>query len=128
MPANVELSWTNEQDHSIDDRGHSISVPCVEIIKHFNLNANDATGYYFAPNGDIVCFDAYSINKDKGLVMRKDYLEKFLLEKDYTLIWSCIGEKQFFKRNQAWGIWSGLFYYQDGNIVGEFKNNHKEDF
>ena len=128
LPANLELSWTKGLDHSIDDIGHAISVPCVEIIEHFNLNANDATGYYFAPNGDIVCFDAYSINKDKGLVMRKDYLEKFLLEKDYTLIWSCIGEKQFFKRNQAWGIWSGLFYYQDGNIVGEFKNNHKEDF
>ena len=88
MPANSELSWTKGLDHSIDDIGHAISVPCVEIIEHFNLNANDATGYYFAPNGDIVCFDAYSINKDKGLVMRKDYLEKFLLEKDYTLIFT----------------------------------------
>ena len=86
----------------------------------------DSQEYYFAPNGELVCFDAYSVNKDKGLIMRKDYLDKFLLEKGYALIWSCIGEKQFFKGGQAWGIWSGLFYYQDEKIVGEFKNNRQD--
>ena len=124
MPAIIELSWTRELDHSIDERGHSVSVPCVEIVEHFNLNAKNSSGFYFAPNGDLVCFDAYTVNKEKGLVIRKDYLDRFLYEKDYTLVWACIGEKQFFKSGQSWGIWSGLFYYQDEKIMGDFKNEN----
>jgi len=40
MPANIELSWTNELDYSIDERGHSISVPCVEIVSKVKIGRN----------------------------------------------------------------------------------------
>ena len=56
------------------------------------------------------------------MVLRKDYLDKFLKERDYVLFWTCIGEKQFFGGHQEWGEWSGLFYLDGSSIRGKMEN------
>lgn len=57
-----------------------------------------------------------------GLIMRKDYLEKYLSETGLELFWACYGEKQFFiNSGQEWKSWNGLFYFENGRIFGSIE-------
>ena len=127
MPSYTHLSWGAEEDYSKNDN-MALYVPCAEIIEHFKLRINDGSGSYSSPEGDLVCFDTKDIEFDESnsLVIRKDYLERFLQEKGYVMFWACFGEKQFFKARQSWSEWSGLFYYDEGKIVGKFENKSNQ--
>ncbi len=127
MPAYTHLSWGAEEDYSKNDK-MALYVPCAEIVEHFHLCMNDGSGTYSSPEGNIVCFDTKNINFDESnsiddsIVIRRDYLDRFLQEKGYVMFWTCIGEKQFFKKNQSWSEWSGILYYEDGKVIGSVKN------
>ena len=45
-----------------------------------------------------------------SLIIRRDFLERFLKCKGYVLFWTMIGEKQFIKSHnkQIWSEWSGF--------------------
>ena len=127
MPSYTHLSWGAEEDYSKNDN-MALYVPCAEIIEHFQLRMNDGSGSYSSSDGELVCFDTQDIefNESNSLVIRKDYLERFLKEKGYVMFWACFGEKQFFKARQSWSEWSGLFYYEEGKIVGKFENKSSQ--
>ena len=61
-------------------------------------------------------------NESNSIVIRKDYLDRFLQEKEYVMFWTCFGEKHFYKARQSWSEWSGLFYYDGRKAVGSFRN------
>ena len=121
MPAFASLSWSTENDYSKEE-SISFDVPCREIVEHFKLRSPNGDGYYFSPENDLVSFNAKKAEKDRCIVLRKDYLDRFLEEHDYVLFWTCIGEKQFFGRHQEWGEWSGLFYLDNNAIHGKMEN------
>ena len=63
-------------------------------------------------------------NKYKAnIILKKEYLERFLSETELKLFWSCIGEKQFFcgGNDQIWKRWGGCAYYDQGQISGKLE-------
>lgn len=76
---------------------------------------------YLSPQGDVVCFDTKDANGSNVMLIRKEYLERFIEAKKYVLFWACFGEKQFFHKEQSWSEWSGFFYYDKGTIKGSFE-------
>jgi len=120
MPAFTHLSWSAEEDYSKNE-DMALYVPCAELIEHFNLHINDGSGSYSSPEGDIVCFDTKVFEGSKSIIIRKDYLDRFLKEKNYVIFWTCIGEKQFFAKKQSWSEWSGLYYFEKDQIQGDFE-------
>lgn len=120
MPAFTHLSWSAEEDYSKSE-DMALYVPCAELIEHFNLHINDGNGSYSSPDGDIVCFDTKVFEGSKSIIIRKDYLDRFLKEKNYVIFWTCIGEKQFFAKKQSWSEWSGLYYFEKDQIQGDFE-------
>ena len=54
------------------------------------------------------------------LLIKKDYLDKFLAQGYYSLVWYVWGEKQYFlgDRNQKWQERTGIFFYNNGTACG----------
>lgn len=97
-------------------------VPCKSLLEHFKLRQDVYDGYFYDQNGILVCFDAKLASIGNGLIMRKDYLEKYLSETGLELFWACYGEKQFFiNSGQEWKSWNGLFYFENGRIFGSIE-------
>lgn len=117
-PAFSHLRWEEEYDASQKDN-ISFDVPCKDIIDYLRLEQKEYDGYYYDPSGTLVCFDSSLSGDCDGLLIRIDYLEKFLAATGMRLFWLCNGEKQFFlERDQRWGEWNGFIYYEHGRIVG----------
>ena len=122
IPAYSHLLWEEEYDASQDDTT-SFDVPCKEIIDCLHLEQKEHDGYYFNSDGELVCFDASLSEICDGLLIRKDYLEQFLVATGLKLFWMCTGEKQFFQGelNQTWKRWEGFIYYEQNQIHGSFE-------
>lgn len=122
IPAYSHLLWEEEYDASQDDTT-SFDVPCKELIDYLHLEQKEYDGYYFNPDGELVCFDASLSKICDGLLIRKDYLEQFLAATGMKVFWLCIGEKQFFRGelNQIWNRWEGFVYYEQKQIYGSFE-------
>lgn len=121
-PAYSHLLWEEEYDASQQDTT-AFDVPCREIIDHLHLEQRGYDGYYFDSEGVLVCFDGSLCGISSGLLIRKEYLERFLSETELKLFWSCIGEKQFFcgGNDQIWKRWGGCAYYDQGQISGKLE-------
>ena len=114
--------WECQYDASQDD-ATTLYVPCKKIIDCFNLKQKEYDGYYYDED-TLVVYDGSNSGIDSGLLIRKDYLMRFLEKSNMKLFWTCLGEKQYFRgdRNQIWSEWSGFLYLNnDGNIKGSMK-------
>lgn len=121
-PAYSHLLWEEEYDASQEDTT-SFDVPCREIIEYLHLEQKEYDGYYFNPDGELICFDAALSGICDGLLIRKDYLEQFLTTTGMKLFWLCLGEKQFFQgeMSQRWQRWEGFIDYSQGQVYGSLK-------
>ena len=57
-----------------------------------------------------------------GLVIRKDYLDRFLKENGLSIIWDFVGEKQYFTQNprgQYYSRWEGAFWEDKQKIQSQ---------
>lgn len=122
IPAYSHLLWEEEYDASQDD-ATSFDVPCKEIIDCLHLEQKEYDGYYFNSDEELVCFDASLSEICDGLLIRKDYLEQFLVATGLKLFWLCTGEKQFFQGelNQIWKRWEGFVYCEQDQIHGNLE-------
>ena len=128
MPAYINFLWEEQLDAS-QDEAVSFNIPCGLIITGLELHQKTDNGLFYCDN-DLVAFE----RRDKGfdrstsLLMRKEYLDRFLLENNLYLFWLCIGEKQSFlahepvggSRNQKWSSWNGVYKYEAGSVTGRF--------
>ena len=114
--------WEEEYDAS-QEEATAFYIPCNDIIEHLELDQREYDGYYYSKEGVLVSFDGELNNSCKGLVIRQDYLNRYLEEKGYRMFWSCRGEKQYFKtiQDQIWSEWSGFMYYEDNEVIGEME-------
>lgn len=121
-PAYSQLLWEEEYDASQEETT-SFDIPCKEIIDHLDLEQKEYDGYYFNPDGELICFDAALSGICDGLLIRKNHLEQFLTATGMKLFWLCTGEKQFFRGelNQIWKRWEGFIYYNQGQIYGRLE-------
>ena len=124
MPAYSRVLWEEQYDASQDEATH-FDIPCKDIIEHLRLEQKQADGYFCSEDGTLVCFDGNLAGVYNGLLIRKDFLEKYLKEKDVMLCWDCTGEKQYFmgNLNQEWSRWSGFYYYENGQVVGDLESH-----
>lgn len=119
MLSYIQVLWEEEYDAS-QEEATSFYIPCIDIIKKLKLAQKEHDGYYYAPSGDLVCFDGEMSGRYNGLLIRKDYLEQYLEKSGLRLFWTCYGEKQFFcgRDSQKWSTWSGLLSFEDDGILG----------
>jgi hypothetical protein len=122
MPSYCQIRWEEQYDASEEDT-IAFDAPCKEIMEYFQLEQKKDDGYFYDKEGVLVAFDGELLNFGTGLLIKKDYLEKFLFDKGLRLFWACIGEKQFFQGNskQIWSSWSGFFYLDGGKIIGNME-------
>lgn len=114
--------WEEEYDAS-QEEATGFYIPCNNIIEHLELEQREYDGYYYSTEGVLVSFDGELSNSCKGLVIRQDYLNRYLEEKGYRMFWSCRGEKQYFKtiHDQIWSEWAGFMYYENNEVIGEME-------
>jgi len=119
LPTYCEVSWESEYDAS-QQESIGFDVPCKEIVEFFHLEQKGNDGYFFSNANDLIAFDGAASNVADGLLIRKDYLIKFLDENDLSLFWVCLGEKQYFQGSmqQIWSEWSGFLYFYENSIIG----------
>ena len=122
LPAASRVLWEEQYDASQDETT-AFYIPCGNIIKILQLEQRESDGYYCSKDGSIVCFDSDLCGIGKGLLIRADYLNRYLEEQNLRLLWTCIGEKQYFlgDQNQQWSNWKGYFTYQNDAVCGEFE-------
>lgn len=99
------------------------NIPCGDIIEVLGLKQKQADGSYYTNEGTLVCFDGSIAGMRDGLLIRQDYLEKYLKDTGLKIFWKCIGGKQYFTGdlNQEWSDWCGLFTLANSAITGELK-------
>ena len=122
MPSHSRLLWEEEYDAS-QDEATAFYVPCKALIEHLKLEQKQSDGYYCTNDGVLVCFDGNLCGMCDSLLIREDYLNRFLLENDLELFWTCIGEKQFFTgdMSQEWCTWKGLYFLENGIVMGDME-------
>ena len=127
MPAVSRVLWEEQYDASQDETT-SFYIPCGGLIDHLQLEQKNTDGYFYSKNGELVCFDGSLSGLCKGLFIRADYLNKHLHDQDVRLIWTCIGEKQYFLGNhdQQWSNWKGCFSYESNEAHGEFERYERD--
>lgn len=123
MPSYSRFVWEGEYDAS-QDKATSFYVPCKDLIQHLNLEQKQSDSYYCTKDGELVCFDGNLCGICDGLMIRADYLNKYLQENGVEIFWTCIGEKQFFTgdMSQKWSSWKGLYFLENGIITGNIES------
>jgi len=111
--------YESQYDGTLKD-SIKIDYPCKDIIEYYNLKQSEYDGYYY-DNKTLVAFDSSLSNTGYGLLIRKDYLKRFLDNTNKKIIWISIGEKQFFSgdHNSTYQEWSGFSHLSNGTIIGE---------
>ncbi|WP_238786725.1 hypothetical protein [Streptococcus mutans] len=121
LPAYIHFLWEGEYDASKKE-SISFNIPCVELINKLHLSQREYDGYFYSQDGDLVAFDGEITDTINGLIIRKDYLNKFLQENDLSIFWNFIGEKQYFTqslRHQYYSRWNGFFWKENDSIQSD---------
>lgn len=128
MPAASRVLWEAQYDASQEETT-DFYIPCGSIIENLQLSQRESDGYYYSKDGSLVCFDSDLCGIRKGLLIRADYLNRYLEDQNLRLMWTCIGEKQYFlgDHNQQWSNWKGYFTYHRDDVRGEFERYEREN-
>lgn len=121
LPAHIHFCWEEEYDASKKET-ISFDIPCPELLDKLHLVQRKYDGYFFSQDGDLVAFDGELTNSINGLIIRKDYLDKFLQENDLSIFWDFVGEKQYFTespREQYYSRWKGFFWMVNSEIQSD---------
>lgn len=125
LPTHIYVLHEEQSDTSNTENA-SFYIPCTELLESLNLTQQKDDGLFMSPSGELVAFDPSLNHGFSGLVIRKDYLELFLQDKQYDLIWYCIGEKQFIYgfAHQTWMTLRSIFSLENGRVLGEWDYCH----
>jgi hypothetical protein len=116
IPACINYLWEAHFDAS-QELPTSFLIPHGVIISGLNLHQNDVDGIYYFDN-ELVSFDLsiFNQNNDCELLIRKDYLDKFLETYNYDLVWDISIEKRYHTDTND-------FKYYVLKKIGTYKNN-----
>lgn len=90
------------------------------MMEHLKLYTAERGVIRACSNNDIVSIN-FRVEKLRGLAVRKDYLEKFLEDFGYCLVYYSLGEKSLRMKNNYQTLGrihelSGAYYYENGQI------------
>lgn len=124
-PTHVDYIWGAEYDASQEET-QSFMMPVKELIDFFHLEQKMYDGYFYDPDGILVAFDGKFAGLGRRMMIRKDYIDRFLAETNQAMLWLCIGEKQYFTdhSSQKWSEWETLYSLQNGKVEEVFKKLH----
>lgn len=116
LPVEIRVLQGERPDAS-SSGNRSYNIPCNELLESLDITQQQDDGI-FASSGEIVAFDPSFSHGFDGLVIKKKYLDRFLEEKQYNIIWYVYGEKQYFQdyNKQTWLTRRGLFYVEENEV------------
>ncbi|MDU2649003.1 hypothetical protein [Anaerococcus vaginalis] len=123
LPALHKYLWEEEFDVS-QEEPVSFHVPCKELITSLIIQQKNYDGYFYDDKDELIAYDSVDNKYSHRFLIRKDYIDKFLKEKNYVLFWTNMGEKRFnigisdLKHSE----WSGFTWYDIEKYQGEMSN------
>lgn len=122
MNATIYSTWEGEYDASIEDV-YSEILPCIELFEYFNLTEDKKNGCFFDNKDELIAFNSALFNNGQGFYIRADKLQKFLVENDYCMFWTLLGEHRFHcgegADRQIWSEWSGYATFENETVNAE---------
>lgn len=127
LPVQIRVLQGERSDAS-NSENTSYYIPCTELLERLNLSQNQDNGIFVSASGEVVAFDPTLVGGFDGLVIRKSYLDRFLDENQYDLVWYVCGEKQYFHgdNEQTWLTLRGLFNLNKEGVKGNWGYSHCE--
>lgn len=129
MPAGV-MEIHNEYSTSMTSRDKSleesftVAMPSIWLIQKFNLKHSLQDGFWVNQNNEITCGDISLLEGGSStLAFKKSEFLEFLKKKNFSLIWTLVGEKLIYG-DRAGGMAkiSGSYILdKNGNISGQKK-------
>ena len=97
-----------------------VYMPNHHIMEHLKLYTAERGVIRACSNNEIVSIN-FRIERLRGLAIRKDYLERFLKDFEYCLVYYSLGEKSLKMKNSYQTLGrihelSGAYYYENGQI------------
>ena len=119
----INFLWEEGYDGS-QDRNTSFLIPCGNIINELKLEQHEVDGLFYSNNELVACDLRKMCGYHYNLLIRKDYLDKFLNNNKYNIVWTLVGEKQYFlgERKQIWDRKEGYFLYENDIIKGNIES------
>lgn len=123
LPAFHKYVWEEEFDAS-QEEPVSFHVPCKELITSLIIQQRNYDGYFYDDKDELIAYDSVDNKYSHRFLIRKDYIDKFLKEKNYVLFWTNMGEKRFNIgiSELKYSEWSGFTWYDKGKYQGEMSN------
>jgi len=86
--------WESGFDYS-KEGALNMNKPSNILFEGMKMRYSKKEGHFINENGELICFDPSIYNESNPyLMVRKDKLLQFLDEKDLSVCWTLIGEKQ----------------------------------
>lgn len=120
LHADLGLLWEEEYDAS-KEKALGWEVPCAKLINDLKLSQLEADDFYFDTEGNLAAFDTELNNNYRGVVVRKDLMDKFLKENNLQLIWIVDSDKEIHSSGGTishWSDWQGLYSYDGFHVTG----------
>jgi len=120
LHASSDLLWEEEFDASKSE-AISWSVPCAELIETLHLRQLKSDGFYYDEIGKLAAFDTDITQHRGGVVVRKDLLDTFLMDRGMSLIWILNAGKEIHASDlkiSQWSEWTALLSYDKTDIKG----------
>lgn len=100
---------------------HEVCMPNHHIMEHLKLYTAERGVVRACSNNEIVSVNI-RIGRLRGMVIRKEYLDKYLADMRYSLVFYSLGEKLVRSKDSYHNLGknydlSGAYSYEDGNIV-----------
>lgn len=118
LPAYSRVLWEEEYDASQDET-IAFDIPCTNIIEYLQLEQKKYDGYFYSVDNILVAFDGNLSKNYNGLIIKKEYLLKFIKDNNFICFWTVMGEKTFYKNESGvCGEFSGFYYLENEDIEG----------
>ena len=129
----TENNYLNEFTYDCSSNRNStrISLPCAVIIKEMNLLHTYNDGRFYQDE-KLACLPLKIFDESSPdcLLFNKELLSRYLIEHDYSIIWTFIGEKRILTMsgNSLGLLEMNGFYWFSGNeeIKGKYKTKFVE--
>lgn len=120
LPAFHCYYWEEEYDAS-EEKTPSFYMPCKKLVNSLKIQQKIYDGYFYNDEDELIAYDNEYGDMSNRLLIRKDYLDRFLEENNYILFWTNIGEKRFDIEldKLSHSKWSGFTWYSRGKYYGD---------
>lgn len=121
LPVQIRVLQGERPDAS-NSENTSYYIPCTEMLERLGLSQKQDDGVFVSASGEVAAFDPALVGGFDGLVIKKPYLDRFLEENQYDLIWYVCGEKRYYHRDNklVWLTLRGLFNLNTEGIQGKW--------